>query len=69
MTGAFYQDAWEIIKHDVYDMVKSFFAGPELPRFVMHTNVVLIPKKVNVRNFSDLMPISLSNFVNKFSQG
>lgn len=65
MTGAFYQDAWAIIGQDIFRMVQAFFNGTELPRFVTLTNLVLIPKKVNVMNFSDLRPISLSNFVNK----
>lgn len=30
-----------------------------------HTNLVLLPKKKDVQNFSDLRPISLSNFSNK----
>lgn len=46
-------------------MVNAFFNGQELPRFVNHTNLVLIPKKKEVTTFSDMRPISLSNFVNK----
>lgn len=46
-------------------MVKAFFCGQELPRYVNHTNLVLIPKKEKVNTFGDLRPISLSNFVNK----
>lgn len=65
MTDAFYQGAREIIKYDVYDMVKAFFPRAELPRFVTHMNLVLSLKKVNASNFSDPRPISLSNFVNK----
>lgn len=46
-------------------MVKALFNGHDLPRFVTHTNLVLIPKKKEVTNFSDMQPISLSNFINK----
>lgn len=46
-------------------MVKSFFCGHELTRFVTHTNLVLIPKKKIVKFFIDIRPISLSSFVNK----
>jgi len=65
MTGAFYQHTWEIIGKDIYNMVRAFMGGAELPRYITHTNLVLLPKKVHVNTFSDLRPISLSNFVNK----
>ncbi|XP_055814563.1 uncharacterized protein LOC129884258 [Solanum dulcamara] len=65
-TGVFYQTCWDIIRQDVTNMMKAFFCGAELPRFVTHTNLVLIPKKDMVNTFSDMRPISLSNFVNKF---
>nr|XP_016500520.1 PREDICTED: uncharacterized protein LOC107818927 [Nicotiana tabacum] len=46
-------------------MVKAFFNGHELPRYITHTNLVLLPKKKEVVSFSDMRPISLSNFINK----
>lgn len=46
-------------------MVRAFFGGDEIPRFISHTNLVLLPKKLVVNTFSDLRPISLSNFMNK----
>lgn len=46
-------------------MVNAFFCGFSLPRFITHTNLVLIPKKEKVKQIGDLRPISLSNFVNK----
>ncbi|XP_060190578.1 uncharacterized protein LOC132619809 [Lycium barbarum] len=64
-TGLFFQSCWEIVKLDVVDMVKAFFVGKELPRFITHTNLILIPKKEQVQSFSDLRPISLCNFTNK----
>ncbi|XP_060190596.1 uncharacterized protein LOC132619837 [Lycium barbarum] len=64
-TGLFFQSAWEIVKLDVVDMAKAFFVGQELPRFITHTNLILIPKKEQVQSFSDLRPISLSYFTNK----
>nr|XP_009768841.1 PREDICTED: uncharacterized protein LOC104219801 [Nicotiana sylvestris] len=64
-TGAFYQTCWEIIEEDVVRMVKAFFCGQQLPKSVMHTNMVLLPKKKEVTTFADMRPISLSNFVNK----
>ncbi|XP_070008763.1 uncharacterized protein [Nicotiana sylvestris] len=65
MTGKFYHSCWDIIGHDLYDMVRDFFNGHELPKCVTHTNLVLLPKKKEVTTFSDLRPISLSNFSNK----
>lgn len=65
MTGAFYQHIWKIIGDDIYNMVKAFFGGKELPRFITNTNLVLLFKKQVVNKFSDLRPISLSNFMNK----
>ncbi|XP_060211818.1 uncharacterized protein LOC132639385 [Lycium barbarum] len=55
-TGLFFQSAWEIVKLDVVDMVKEFFVGQALPRFITHTNLILIPKKEQVQSFSDLRP-------------
>ncbi|XP_075088070.1 uncharacterized protein LOC142170146 [Nicotiana tabacum] len=46
-------------------MVRAFFNGHELPKCLTHTNLVLLPKKKEVTIFSDLRPISLSNFSNK----
>jgi len=43
-------------------MVNAFFCGQELPRYITHTNLVLIPKKELVSTFGDLRPISLSTF-------
>lgn len=65
MIGAFYKDAWEIIGDDVYEMVRAFFNEADLPRYITHTNLVLIPKKSIVNTFSDLRPISVSNFGHK----
>ncbi|XP_075088118.1 uncharacterized protein LOC107829005 [Nicotiana tabacum] len=65
MTGKFYHSCWDIIGDDMYDMVRALFNGHELPKCVTHTNLVLLPKKKEVTTFSDLRPISLSNFSNK----
>lgn len=60
----FFTHAGDIIGDDIIDMVQVFFNGHEFPRFVTHTNLVLLPKKKEVVTFSDMRPISLSNFVN-----
>ncbi|XP_060210576.1 uncharacterized protein LOC132637514 [Lycium barbarum] len=64
-SGIFYQKCWEVIKADVHSVVKAFFEGQTLPKSITHTNLVLLPKKNVVEAFSDMRPISLSNFINK----
>lgn len=34
MSGIFYQCCWDIVKEDVYRVVKSFFCGFSLPKFI-----------------------------------
>ncbi|XP_075076322.1 uncharacterized protein LOC142162982 [Nicotiana tabacum] len=51
MTGKFYHSCWDIIGHDLYDMVRAIFNGHELPKCVTHTNLVLLPKKKEVTIF------------------
>ncbi|XP_060190609.1 uncharacterized protein LOC132619859 [Lycium barbarum] len=64
-SGIYYQKCWEVVKDDVYCVVKAFFEGQTLPKSITHTNLVLLPKKNVVEAFSDMRPISLSNFINK----
>lgn len=64
-NGSFFQVCWDTIGDDVLDLVKAFFNGQELPRFIIHMNLVLLPKKKEVNTFSDMRHISLSNFINK----
>ncbi|XP_060177940.1 uncharacterized protein LOC132607880 [Lycium barbarum] len=65
-SGIFYQKCWEVIKADVFSVVKAFFEGQTLPKSITHTNLVLLPKKNVVESFSDMRPISHNNFINKF---
>ncbi|XP_070049105.1 uncharacterized protein [Nicotiana tomentosiformis] len=64
-TGLFYQTCWDVIGAHIYNMVLHFYGGAALPKSITHTNLVLLPKKPRVETFSDLRPISLSNFINK----
>jgi len=43
-SGEFFQSCWQIVGEDTTRMVRAFFCGHELPRFITHTNVVLLPK-------------------------
>ncbi|KAG5590588.1 hypothetical protein H5410_041102 [Solanum commersonii] len=47
------------------NVVQGFIRGSTLPKCITHTNLILLPKKEVVQTFSDLSPISLSNFINK----
>lgn len=47
------------------EIVKAFFNCQELPRFITHTNLVLLPKKKAMISYSDMRPIRLINFINK----
>lgn len=53
-SGLFSQHCWEIIGEDVTRIVKAFFCGHMLPRFITHTNLILLSKKEDVKVFSDL---------------
>lgn len=64
-TGMIFQKYWEIVIEDRTLAVKAFFYGSKIPRFVSHTNLVLIPKKECPKSFTNLRPISLSSFINK----
>ncbi|XP_060200458.1 uncharacterized protein LOC132628710 [Lycium barbarum] len=65
LSGLFYQSCWNIVSVDVHMVVKAYFEGHTLPKSITHTNLVLLPKKNEVETFSDMRPISLSNFINK----
>nr|XP_016471243.1 PREDICTED: uncharacterized protein LOC107793412 [Nicotiana tabacum] len=64
-TCMFYQECWDIIGQDIHLMVLHFYGGLALSKSITHTNLVLLPKKPQVQTFSNLRPISLSNFINK----
>lgn len=64
-NGSFFHLCWDIVGDDVVEIVKAFFTGQELPRFITHIRLVLLPKKKEVNTFTDMRPISLSNFINK----
>ena len=65
-TWRFFTFAWEVIGHDLFEAVASFFCGHELARSIVSTLIVLIPKVHSPQDFSQFRPISLCNFVNKF---
>lgn len=46
-------------------MVCYFFSGNDLPRYMTHTCIVMIPKVDNPESLSELRPISLANVSSK----
>lgn len=65
ITGIFFQETWDILGDHIHQVANAFHTGSGLPRFITHTNLALLPKKVIVSTFSDPRPISLSDFINK----
>lgn len=60
-TSIFYQECWDIVGDDIFNMLHVFYGGATLPILITHTNLVLLPKNPLEQTFSDLRPISLSN--------
>lgn len=64
-SGMFFHSCWDIIQNDIKNYVQDFFRGKNLSKFYSHTCLILIPKIDSPSNFSELRPISLSNFTCK----
>lgn len=62
-NDSFFHKYWDIIKNDIKNFVQV--SGRSLTKFYSHTCLVLIPKIDSQSNFSNLRPISLSNFFSK----
>lgn len=60
-----YQSCWDIVGLDVYKAVLEFFQGSPMPRGVVATMIILIPKKKNPSKWLESRPISLCNVSNK----
>lgn len=64
-TGIFFQKCWDIFIEDIKRLVRIFFCGQTLPRFIMHIHLVMLPKRESVKEFTNMRPLSLCNFFNK----
>nr|XP_009783630.1 PREDICTED: uncharacterized protein LOC104232192 [Nicotiana sylvestris] len=64
-NDTFFQKCWDIIKDDITNFVQEIFNGKRLTKFFSQTCLVLIPKVKSPNSFSELRPISLSNFTAK----
>ncbi|XP_049348971.1 uncharacterized protein LOC125813526 [Solanum verrucosum] len=50
MNGYFFQKCWNIIKHDLLDVIHAFFCGQMIPKYMSHSCIVLLPKVSNPIN-------------------
>lgn len=64
-TCHFFKGCWDIIQHDMVEMIQGFFMGDYLHHRVTLTALTLIPKVRKPRSSADYRPISLSTFANK----
>lgn len=65
MSPGFYQKFWHIVSGDIIKLVHNFFSTKKFEDCVTATNIVLIPKKQNPTNMTELRPISLCNVAYK----
>ncbi|XP_060969488.1 uncharacterized protein LOC133036771 [Cannabis sativa] len=65
MTPAFYQKCWSIVGSDVVKVVQKFFETGEFEEGCGDANIVLIPKKKNPEDMTQLRPIALCNVIYK----
>lgn len=63
--GYFFIHYWEVIKMDVMEFVVDFFKGGYLPRSIMDTMLILLPKTQYARQINEYRPISLCTFATK----
>jgi len=64
-NGKIFQVCWDILKEDLYRAMLAFFCGHNMPKYMTHTCLVLLPKVDHPNKLSEFRPISLSNFSNK----
>lgn len=64
-SGHFFTACWSIISVDVHAAVQEFFETAILPRALMATHIVLIPKGPSPASMKEFRPISLCNFAYK----
>jgi hypothetical protein len=65
LPARFFQRNWGVMKGDIVDAVKRFFAEGIMPEGVNETSIVFIPKITNPTEVKDFRPISLCNVLYK----
>lgn len=64
-SSIFFRSCWQIVREKTINFVRECFRLRDVPRYMNHTFIVLIPKVENAVNFNQFRPISLCNFVYK----
>ncbi|KAH0712733.1 hypothetical protein KY289_008692 [Solanum tuberosum] len=59
VNGTFYKKCWEVIAKDLHEMILEFFSGSDIPRFISHSCLILIPKVRQPQKLNEFRPISL----------
>lgn len=65
MIPGFYHKFWNIVGADIVKLVQDFFNTGNLEGNIADANIVLIPKKKNPNNMTELRPIYLCNVAYK----
>lgn len=65
INGRFFQAYWSVINNDLLAVAQAFYCGQMLPKYFTHACLVLLPKISCPSKLSEVIPIGLSNFVNK----
>ncbi|WMV42054.1 hypothetical protein MTR67_035439 [Solanum verrucosum] len=66
-TAMFFQSCWDLVAYDITNAFYAFFCGANLPKWLNHTCIAMIPKVNSPQSFSDMRPISLCNVISKKS--
>lgn len=61
----FIKNAWDIVKHDIYELVQAFWKSSQLPRGSNTAFIALLPKIPKPLNFKDYRPISMVGCIYK----
>ncbi|GAA0174927.1 hypothetical protein LIER_41817 [Lithospermum erythrorhizon] len=64
-TSEFYKDAWPTIRSTVIEVVKTFFATSDMPKFFNSTTIAFIPKVQSPKSMGDFRSISCCNSIYK----
>lgn len=65
MNDYFFQKCWSIKKSDLTGVIHDFFSGKMIPKYFLHSCIVLLTKVSNPTKLTEIRPISLCNFTSK----
>lgn len=65
LSAAFFKISWQVVKHDIYDVVKEVFRTNQMLHQYNYTSITLIPKIPNPSKVKYYRPIACYNVVYK----